>query len=325
MPLIDGWAPAFGRALAAASDLGIFEALKSGPRRAEDVAAACGTHPRATEKLMNLMVSQRFLTERSGAYGLRPVARKWLLADAPGSVKDMIGMKALEWQWIAHFDEFVRTGRPLDIHGSMSARDWELYQRGMRAQASQIAGEVARRTPVPAGASEMLDIGGSHGYFSVAFCRRHPGLRATVLDLAEAVAHAAPMLAREDMGDRVVHRVGDALTDDLGEARYDFIFMMSLVHHFDDATNRALIQRCARALRPGGIVAIGEAIRPGSPSKATVMDTFFDFYFALTSESGTWTFEEMGSWISAADLHVRRPIRLRFARNVGLAIGEKSP
>jgi hypothetical protein len=84
MPLIDGWAPAFGRALAAASDLGIFEALKSGPRRAEDVAAACGTHPRATEKLMNLMVSQRFLTERSGAYGLRPVARKWLLADAPG-------------------------------------------------------------------------------------------------------------------------------------------------------------------------------------------------------------------------------------------------
>jgi 2-polyprenyl-3-methyl-5-hydroxy-6-metoxy-1,4-benzoquinol methylase len=127
------------------------------------------------------------------------------------------------------------------------------------------------------------------------------------------------------MGDRVVHRVGDALTDDLGEARYDFIFMMSLVHHFDDATNRALIQRCARALRPGGIVAIGEAIRPGSPSKATVMDTFFDFYFALTSESGTWTFEEMGSWISAADLHVRRPIRLRFARNVGLAIGEKSP
>ena len=40
-----------------------------------------------------------------------------------------------------------------------------------------------KRMPVPDGARDMLDIGGSHGYLSVAVCRRHPELRATVLDL----------------------------------------------------------------------------------------------------------------------------------------------
>ncbi|MGH7419871.1 MAG: methyltransferase family protein, partial [Candidatus Rokuibacteriota bacterium] len=123
-PLVEGWAPAFGRALAAATDLGVFEALKDGPRPAAAVAAACGTDPRATEKLMNLMVSLRYLSVRDAEYALKPLARDWLLADARKSVKDMIGMKALEWRWIEQFDEFVRTGRPIDIHGTMSSRDW---------------------------------------------------------------------------------------------------------------------------------------------------------------------------------------------------------
>lgn len=99
--------------------------------------------------------------------------------------------------------------------------------------------------------------------------------------------------------------------------------MMSLVHHFDDATNRRLVQRAARALRPGGIVAIGEVIRVPSPSKAGLMDTFFDFYFALTSESGIWTFEEMGDWAREAGLRPRKPIHFRYARNLGLLAADR--
>lgn len=69
----------------------------------------------------------------------------------------------------------------------------------MRAVASTLAPELARRLPVPKGAETMLDIGGSRGYYSVTLCRRHPGLRAVVLDPPEAVAPAAPLLAAEGM------------------------------------------------------------------------------------------------------------------------------
>ena len=156
----------------------------------------------------------------------------------------------------------------------------------------------------------MLDIGGSHGYFSVVLCRRYPELRATVLDLPDAVEHAAPLLEREAMGERVVLRAGDALTDDLGTDAFDLILIFSLVHHFDDVTNRRLVTRAARALRPGGYLVIGDAVRPASPGKGGQQGAFFDLYFALTSESGLWTVDEMKSWQVAAGLTPRKSISL---------------
>jgi SAM-dependent methyltransferase len=182
---------------------------------------------------------------------------------------------------------------------------------------------LARRVPVPTGARDMLDIGGSHGYFSVVLCRRHPALRATVLDLPSAVEHAAPLLEREGMGERVVHRAGDALVDDLGEAAYDLILIFSLVHHFDDATNRLLVSRAARALRPGGRLVIGDALRPSSPGKGGQQGAFFDLYFALTSESGLWTVDEMREWQVAAGLTPRKSVSLVPGGGFVLQVAER--
>ncbi len=207
----------------------------------------------------------------------------------------------------------------------MSSDDWDAYQRGMRAQANVAGPRLTRLVPVPKGARDMLDIGGSHGYWSVLLCRRHPGLQAIVLDLPDAVAGAAPIHAREEMGDRVVLRAGDALVDNLGRAAYDLIIMFSLVHHFDEATNRALVARVADALRPGGRMVILEALRP-RPGDRGQLGAFFDLYFGMTSESGTWTLTEMSSWQTAAGLQPRpQPFPLRFVRDVGLAIADKPP
>ena len=323
MAMLEGYAPAYSRAILTATRLGIFDALKDGGRSAKEVADACKTDPRATEKLLNLLVTMRYLRYRDGAYTLARHVRRWLLADDPGSIRDVILMKELEWSWIDQLEPFVRHGRPLDVHGSMSTDDWRAYQRGMRAQANVLASLLARRMPVPAGSTEMLDIGGSHGYFSVAICRRHPGLRATVLDLPPAVEHAAPILEREEMGDRVVLRAGDALVDDLGDGAYDLIMAFSLVHHFDDASNRLLARKAARALRPGGYFVIGDALRPGAPGKGGQQGAFFDLYFALTSESGLWSFDEMRSWQVDAGLKPLKSMSLVPGGGFGLQVAER--
>jgi predicted O-methyltransferase YrrM len=320
--MLEGYAPVYARAALTATKLGVFEALRDGGRSAQAVADTCGTDARATEKLLNLLVTMRYLRHRGGAYTLARHVRRWLLADGAG-VRDLILMKELEWRWIDQLEAFVTDGRPLDVHGTMSTEDWAAYQRGMRAQANLLASWLARRVPVPAGARDMLDIGGSHGYFSVVLCRRHPELRATVLDLPEAVEHAAPLLDREGMGDRVVLKAGDALADDLGEAAYDLIMMFSLVHHFDDATNRTLVARAARALRPGGYLVIGDALRPSAPGKGGQQGAFFDLYFALTSESGLWSFNEMRSWQVAAGLTPRKSMQLIPGGGFGLQVAER--
>ena len=322
-PIADTYAAGFARVVMVATKLGVFESLAAGALTASEVAGQCGTDARATEKLLNALVGMRYLRFDRDRYALAPVARRWLLEASPRSLRDNILMKFLEWQWLEGVEEFVRSGRPLDVHGTLSDDDWGLYQRGMRAQANVTAAEVARRTPVPKGAREMLDIGGSHGYFSVALCRRHAGLRATVLDLPQAVAHAAPLLAAEGMGERVVHRAGDALVDDLGAEAYDLVFNYALVHHFDGEANRDLARRAARALRPGGFLVIGDAVRPRSPQATDQFGAFLDLYFALTSEAGTWTLADMAGWQREAGLRPRKPIRLLSVPGVGLQVAVK--
>jgi SAM-dependent methyltransferase len=307
----------------AATQLGVFETLASGPLTAEAVAERCGTEPRATEKLLGALAGAGYLRFRAGRFGLAPIARKWLLKDSPHSLYDALLLQVLDARFVARTEEFVRTGEPANLHGTLSLEEWALYQRGMRSGANLVAGELARRIPVPKGARDLLDIGGGHGYYSVALCKRHADLHAVVLDLPEAVAAAAPLLAREGLGDRVRHQTGDALTADLGTDAYDVILIANLLHHFVAEQCTALVERAARALRPGGILVIGDMVRPRFPGAGGQLGALTDLYFALTSRAGTYALDEMAGWQRAAGLRPKRPIRLLTGPGAALLVGVK--
>ncbi len=170
----------------------------------------------------------------------------------------------------------------------------------------------------------MLDIGGSHGYYSVALCRRHPELHSTILDLPSAVEFASPILAQENMGDRIGYRADDVLTADLGEGQWDFIFASQLLHHFDGEANESLLRRAARALRPGGVVAIVEIPRPSSPQCAGQTGALLDLFFAVTSPSGSWSIEELAEWQRLAGLIPRKPISLRSIPGGAIQAADKA-
>jgi SAM-dependent methyltransferase len=205
----------------------------------------------------------------------------------------------------------------------MTDEEWGIYQRGMRSGIEMPAHWVARHLPVPQAATAMLDIGGAHGYFSVALCRRHPRLRSTVLDLPQAIRHAAPLLAREGMGDRVIHRAGDALADDLGMDAYDVVFLAAVAHHFDEAANRELMRRIARALRPGGVVAVWEPLRQDRAERVRQVGGLLDLFFGVFSRSGTWSSEEIAGWQRGAGLVPRRPIRMWMGPDLALHVARK--
>jgi SAM-dependent methyltransferase len=311
------------RSLMAASKLGIFAALAQERLAAEEIAQRASTDAVATRKLLDALVASGYLRFARGRYSLARVARKWLLPSSPDSLHDSMLFRYVEWELLGGAEEFLRTGVRAELHGRLDPEGWALYQRGMRAIAGFPAAEVARRLPLRKGATAMLDIGGSHGLYSVRLCQRHPALRSTILELPDALRHAAPLLAREGMGDRVVHRAGDARFDDFGEAAYDLVLVSNLVHHFDEATNRALAQRAARALRPGGLFAVMEPLRPASPAESGQAGALLDLYFAMTSGSGTWSLDEIQSWQRDAGLALRRPLRLRRLPLVAVALGRR--
>jgi len=305
----------FARIIMAATKAGLFEALDKGPRTADEVATACGTHPRATTKMLDALLAHDYLRFRQGRYELNALSRKWLLSNSPNTLVHKLDFQEVEWRWTEEFDTWLRDGTPRRMHDTLTADEWRRYQWGMRDLSTAPASEIARRVRLPKNPRALLDIGGSHGLYSVALCRRHPGLSATVLELPQAITTAAEILKREGLGERVVHAPGSALESDLGESKYDVILIANVVHHFTDAENRDLTARVARALRPGGMFMILEAIRSSSPDRASraggSLGAVLDVYFALTSTSGTWSIDTIEGWQRESGLVPQRPLWLR--------------
>jgi SAM-dependent methyltransferase len=295
---------AFGlaRTIMAATKLGVFESLAVQAATVFEVASRCRTDPAATQKLLIALAGAGYLQFHQDRFALTPTARTWLLAGAPGSLVDTVLFAFEEWQLMSHLEDYVRSGIPINMHERMAADRWELYQRSMRALAGQSAQEVTQAIPVPDGATDMIDIGGSHGYYSVALCRRHSALRSTVLDLPEAIAAAEPLLAAEKMGNRVVHHASDALVYDYGVETYDIVLLSNVAHHFSESENADLFQRLGRALRPGGAFAVIEPIRVEIGDCAGQFAALSELYFGMLSHSGTWTASALAEWQRDAGL-----------------------
>jgi ubiquinone/menaquinone biosynthesis C-methylase UbiE len=322
-PLVETWHGfMLARTIMLATKCGVFEALRDDPKTSTEVAERCATDARATEKLLIALAGSGYLRVRGDRFALSRVARKWLLKEGRTSLHDKMLFQFLEWDWWSHSEEFLRSGRPAEIHKTMTPDEWGLYQRGMRAGKDQTARELARRLPVPASAERMLDIGGAHGLYAAELCRRYRRMRATILDLPEAIEQAAPLLAREGMRGRVEYRAGDALATDLGQGQYDLVFIGSLVHHFSEVDNRRLLQRIARTLRKDGIVCILEVPR-ARRGHVGQLGGLLDLYFAMTSASGTWSEEEISQWQDEAGLTRLPTLRLRSAPNVAIQVARK--
>ena len=111
---------------------------------------------------------------------------------------------------------------------------------------------------------------GGSGNKALAYLRRYPDLHAVILDLPAAVEVSAPVLrivAGED-NSRIAWRAEDARTADLGDGEYDVIVAFSFLYALTSAQNADLLHRCARALRPGGLLVV--ATISSTPTRATV-------------------------------------------------------
>jgi SAM-dependent methyltransferase len=316
---------AFGlaRTVMAATKLGVFESLSRRAATAKEIARRCGTDPVATQKLLIALAGSDYLYVHDGLYALTPTARACLVAGSPGSLVDTVLFAFDEWDLMDHIEDYVRTGTPIDAHHRIAGEQWGHYQRSMRALASQTAPQAAQAIPVPPDAAAMIDVGGSHGYYSVELCRRHTCLRSVVLDLPDAVRAAAPLLAAEKMGDRVVHLEGDALAHDFGVEAYDLVLLSNLAHHFSASQNADLFGRLGRALRRGGVLAVIEPIRVEPGDSKGQFAALSELYFGMTSRSGTWTAHHIAGWQRDAGLQPAPEPIVLLAGDIGLQIATK--
>lgn len=281
-----------------ATDKGIFEAIGRKKVLLKEIAETCKLNERALQSLLGVLASMKLVKQKNEIFYLTAQSKKWLLKDSPDSLYWLLMFdNRVCIKWMDYVGPFLQTGKGLQYHETLNEEEWFYYQKAMEAAASATSKEAVRKIPVPPGAKRMLDIGGSHGLYSVALCKKYKGMTSVILDLPAAVEKAKPILEKLNMGDTVVHKAGNVLLEDLGNEQYDCILMASVAHHFTKEENLLVAQKAYKALKPGGYFTVVEVLRRDKIEyDGDMLSSIGDFFFALSSTSGTWSLHEIKQW-----------------------------
>ncbi len=286
------------RSLQVAQRTGMLAALAAGPREPTELAEHLGLQPVATRRLLDVVASLGHLKLRpDGRYEMTARARAWLDPSSETYLGDFLADTAHYWDWYAGLEDLVRDGRHVELHAKAPEDPyWDSYIRGQFQLARLSSAEVAKTIPLARGAHSVLDVAGAHGEYSMALCRRHEGLRATVVDLPGSARVGRGIVAAAGMEDRVRHVVGDMFEVDY-DGHYDGALCFNIVHHLTPEQARALFARIRSVLRPGAPLCVLDLYdRPeGRPaSLASILGLFFH----LTSGADTYSTEEVSRWLA---------------------------
>jgi SAM-dependent methyltransferase len=262
------------------------------------VAAAAGADPRAMGMLLDALTALGVLAKEGDRYRCTEAGA------ALGRERAGLMHIARLWHTWSTLTECVRTG--CSERRGPKGDDTPHFIAAMHARAVTVAADAVRMVGAR-GVGRLLDVGGGPATFAIAFAQAEPGLRAEVMDLEPVLPIARGHIRDAGLEDRVTARAGDLRTDSLGQG-WDLILVSAICHMLSEEENQDLLARCARALAPGGRVAIREFIldpdRAGPPFAA-----LFALNMLVGTERGnTYTEAEYRAWLEGAGCRrVTRP------------------
>jgi SAM-dependent methyltransferase len=300
LPMVDVYLPMMkAAAIIAAGQLKLFQALSNGPMTSDELAAATGASTTGISHLADFLVAVGYLTlDEHGAFGNAKHTARWFTGKGDYDYTAGLLWSAESWGLMSHLTEAVRKGAPAKtLWESMQERPhWgPVFSRYMQAFAEHLGPDLLAKIDLPSNAHRLLDLGGSHGLHSMAFCRKYPALHAVIVDLPSALTQTVAVLEQQHLASRISVRPGNVLDGDWGDS-YDAVFYLSVAHNQTAADNIKVIQHIARVLRPGGLLLI-HGYLTGAP--LDVYDAAFRLTLLVETATRTYSYEEIAGWLTS--------------------------
>lgn len=323
-PMLDFLGAQAFRAASAGVRLGVFDVLDGPPLTADQIAERIGADRRGTALLLDALHALGYLTKGPGGYARSAATAKWLPLLAEG----LPFLHSVVFDYWDSLEDTIRRGAPARAaYERFTERPDALaeFQAGMKAIARMTAAQVVAKVKLPPAARQLIDVGGGHGLYSIAFCRRHMQLSATIFDLAPALAIARSSVAGADLNGRITVQEGDFWTDALG-AGYDVALVFNIVHSHQPEQNVELLRRTARALNPGGLIVILDQFADAHPRGPTARAVARLNGLNLFNASGGQCYSgaEISAWLARAGFGPPRRIDLLTSPGNGLLIASTS-
>ena len=284
------------RTLLTALELDVFTAIGQGSS-AEQVAQKIHTDSRATEMLLNALVSLKLLEKREETFFNTAASARFFSSSSRDNAQPGLLHIANLWHRWSTLTECVRRGTSLET-GPRDGAATTAFIAAMDRNARERAAAVVKAVGT-AGIKRMLDLGGGSGAYSVAFARAVPGLKSEILDVSKVVPLTQQYIRQAGLSDRITTRVGDMLRDALGE-NYDLVLLLAICHMFSPDENRELFQRAYRALAPKGRLVVQDFILEPSKTAPRVAALFSLNMLVGTEAGSSYSEPEFATWLQEA-------------------------
>ncbi len=241
-----------GQIFLTALDLDLFTLLQE-PRCEAEVCQALGSLPGLTARFLDVLAAMGLLVKDADRYATAAEVAPFVVKDAPYAARYLKFAVQSRDTWM-RLAVVMKTGPD----GTGAAHDHVYDQRCIDWMArgtllGRLQGTVQQVCQLPAFASagRLIDLGGGHGLFGIAFAQENPNLDVVIFDKPEVTPMTQGYIERYGVQDRVTVKSGDYTTDDIGSG-YDIAFeACSFGGEVDEA--RRFYRQVAAALKDGGL------------------------------------------------------------------------
>lgn len=259
--------------LSVALKLELFEKMAEiGPFSPRKIAEAASVNRMFIRSILSALEDMGFVRPDEKGYSLTESAETFLCKKSPLYQGDMIlsaGRDESPWNDLKTLLE--RRGPPKISEELDDGQIRSLAQQCIRGELQSVLQGISSY-PEFSGSQYLLDIGGSHGLYSIALCQKNNGLSATIIEEEQIVPLTTSLVSEYGMGDRIEVQNGgiENLIGGVSEEGYDIILISHFLYQYRREMSKTL-ENIVQMLNPGGILVLNHRfcspacdIKPGA-------------------------------------------------------------
>jgi SAM-dependent methyltransferase len=269
--IMDGYK--YYQMVSVALKLGIFEKMDElGSSSPREIAEAISLNGMFIKSILSTLKDMGFVKSDEEGYTLTKPAKSFFSKKSPFYQGDLIlsvGKTGSQWNNLEALLQRKRSSKPISVETDEN-QIRSLAQQSIRGEVqSVIQGMLSR--PEFLEYKYLLDIGGSHGLYSVGLCQENNALSATILEQEDIIPFTSSIVSEYDMNERIKVEKGsiENLSGDLSHG-YDIIIVSHFLYKYRRELNEVL-EKIVDMLNPGGTLILNHRfcspnceIKPGA-------------------------------------------------------------